>query len=177
MTQKRGRKRHSPPRYACCGAFGVLATRPHSSPLTKTHALHPPPSPPPPNQSQVVEFDPSALLTSPGVLNSRVRNFKSLANSCRPWRLEFQQLMAQPANVARALNLDALRLQRLAYLAGTGRQELISMRAALTLSPSQFRRAYPRFEDWRAAGAGGVQRGGGGERGGPGGGRAAVRRR
>jgi hypothetical protein len=83
------------------------------------------------------------------------------------------QLMSQPANVARSLNLEPFRLERLAYLAATGRHELASMRAVLTLSRAQFRRAYPRFDDWRAAGAAARRRGGSG--GGGGAGAAAVR--
>jgi hypothetical protein len=83
--------------------------------------------------------------------------------------------MSQPANVARALNLEPFRLQRLAYLSSTGRQGLISMRAALTLSRPQFRRAYPRFDEWAATrggsggGGGGSGSGGGGGGGGSGG--------
>jgi hypothetical protein len=74
--------------------------------------------------------------------------------------------MAEPANVARALNLDEPRLQRLSYLAATGRQELISMRSALTLGRAQFKRAYPRFDEWRVrvkggGGGGGVDAGAG----------------
>lgn len=63
--------------------------------------------------------------------------------------------MAQPANVARALNVNEARLQRLAYLNATGRGGRISLRAALTLGRAQFKRAYPRFEEWQAARSGG----------------------
>ncbi|KAI8476462.1 MAG: hypothetical protein J3K34DRAFT_510078 [Monoraphidium minutum] len=147
---------------ACLWSEGLAACgrRQHAYVQTDAHAhIVNRPSPHP----QVVEFDPSALLVSPGVLGSRVRHFRALAGSCPAWRHEFSQLMSQPANVARALNLGEPRLARLAYLAATGRQGLISMRAALTLGRAQFRRAYPRFDEWsarrRGGGGGGAARG------------------
>lgn len=56
--------------------------------------------------------------------------------------------MSRPANVARALNIDTLRLQRLAYLRYNRRDAGITLRSALTISHAEFERAYPRFPEW-----------------------------
>jgi hypothetical protein len=78
----------------------------------------------PPPRCQVVEFDPSALLTPPGDLGARMRRFRSLASGCPEWRREFRCAAAGldrarcaggPTRCQR-LGPPAVRLTRLASL-------------------------------------------------------------
>jgi len=58
--------------------------------------------------------------------------------------------MSRPVNVARALRIEPLRLQRLVFLTKHRLARTISLKAALTLSGRQFTIAYPRYRAWLA---------------------------
>jgi hypothetical protein len=58
--------------------------------------------------------------------------------------------MSRPVNVARALRIEPLRLQRLVFLSRTGLAATISLRTALTLSGRKFVGAYPQYAKWLA---------------------------
>ena len=73
----------------------------------------------------------------------------------------------RPANVARLIGLENWRLERLAYLRGTGRDNGIALKEALGLSTAEFERMYPRFGAWLEAK--GKPRGPSGAKAGPGG--------
>jgi len=59
-------------------------------------------------------------------------------------------LMSRPANVARALRIEPLRLQRLVFLSRQGMAGSINLRNALTLSGCKFVSLYPRYPAWLA---------------------------
>lgn len=59
--------------------------------------------------------------------------------------------MSKPVNVARALRIEPLRLQRLVFLSRQGLAGTVSLRNALTLSGRKFVGAYPRYPKWLAA--------------------------
>ena len=56
--------------------------------------------------------------------------------------------MLKPVNVARALRIEPLRLQRLAFLSRQGLAGTISLRTALTLSGRKFVLLYPQYPAW-----------------------------
>lgn len=58
--------------------------------------------------------------------------------------------MAKPVNVARALRIEPLRLQRLTFLSRQGLAGTISLRNTLTLSGRKFVGLYPRYPAWLA---------------------------
>lgn len=58
--------------------------------------------------------------------------------------------MSRPVNVARALRIEPLRLQRLVFLSRQGLAGTISLRNALTLSGRKFMGLYPRYRAWLA---------------------------
>ncbi len=58
--------------------------------------------------------------------------------------------MMKPVNVARALRIEPLRLQRLVYLSRQGIAGTISLRNALTLSGRKFVLLYPKYPAWLA---------------------------
>ena len=66
--------------------------------------------------------------------------------------------MSKPVNVARALRIEPLRLQRLVYLKRQRMAASISLKAAVSMSGRQFVIAYPGYKTWLAAkySAGGV---------------------
>jgi hypothetical protein len=63
------------------------------------------------------------------------------SNACR-------YLMMKPVNVARALRIEPLRLQRLVFLSRQGLAGTISLRNALTLSGRKFVLIYPKYPAW-----------------------------
>lgn len=58
--------------------------------------------------------------------------------------------MSKPVNVARALRIEPLRLQRLVYLSRQGLAGTINLRNALTLSGRKFVGSYPKYAAWLA---------------------------
>jgi hypothetical protein len=58
--------------------------------------------------------------------------------------------MSKPVNVARALRIEPLRLQRLVFLMGQGLAGTINLRNALTLSGRKFVLLYPQYPAWLA---------------------------
>lgn len=56
--------------------------------------------------------------------------------------------MSRPVNVARALRVEPLRLQRLVFLSRQGLSNTIGLRAALTLSGRKFVGLYPHYTRW-----------------------------
>eukprot|EP00775_Hariotina_reticulata_P012113 gene12113-12252_t len=99
---------------------------------------------------QVVQFDPLVLSASPGELESSTSRFKALASLQKAWTTEYSRLMSRPVNVARALRIEPLRLQRLVFLTKHQLAGTISLKAALTLSGRQFTMAYPSYKAWLA---------------------------
>jgi hypothetical protein len=58
--------------------------------------------------------------------------------------------MSKPVNVARALRIEPLRLQRLVFLKRQGLAGTINLRTALTLSGRKFVGLYPKYPAWLA---------------------------
>lgn len=58
--------------------------------------------------------------------------------------------MSKPVNVARALRIEPLRLQRLVFLSRQGLAGTINLRTALTLSGHKFVGLYPKYPSWLA---------------------------
>lgn len=100
---------------------------------------------------QVVQFDPSILAMSPGQLSEEAKQFRLLATSHPAWRAEYRYLMSKPVNVARALRIEPLRLQRLVFLSRQGLAGTVNLTNALTLSGRKFVGLYPKYPKWLAA--------------------------
>lgn len=58
--------------------------------------------------------------------------------------------MLKPVNVARALRIEPLRLQRLVYLQRQRRAQTVSLKAAVSMSGRQFIMTYPGYGRWLA---------------------------
>lgn len=58
--------------------------------------------------------------------------------------------MSKPVNVARALRIEPLRLQRLVFLSRQGLAGTVNLRNALTLSGRKFVLLYPKYPAWLA---------------------------
>jgi hypothetical protein len=59
--------------------------------------------------------------------------------------------MSKPVNVARALRIEPLRLQRLVFLSRQGLAGTVNLTNALTLSGRKFVGLYPKYPRWLAA--------------------------
>lgn len=58
--------------------------------------------------------------------------------------------MTKPVNVARAVRIEPLRLQRLVYLHRRKLARTLSLKAAVSMSGRQFALAYPGYSSWLA---------------------------